>query len=172
MEYKMKFDKLYKLIVNEADELTDQADLAEVSATPDVTPSVSNDPATMSDEEKVEYLMKNSLILNKNKDKTETEKRAQASYMVKNGFFDAMLGGMADREAVRKSIKTELAGDEEVGGGETIDDVEGLEELPSDLAADVPETSDIEDIGGGLSTYRRQKKEELEDEEEIPSDQE
>jgi hypothetical protein len=107
----MKFDQLYKLMVNttiitESDELEDASELNQDSETinPDIsslsttTTSSITPRATMSNEEKVEYLLKHSQIINKNPNKTEAEKRAIANYMVENGFFEAMLAGIADRE--------------------------------------------------------------------------
>lgn len=106
----MKFEQLYKLMVNntikESDELEDTTELEQdteienpdISSLSSPTEPNTTSRATMSNEEKVEYLLKHSQIINKNPNKTEAEKRAIANYMVENGFFEAMLAGIADRE--------------------------------------------------------------------------
>jgi hypothetical protein len=164
----MKFENLYRLVVNsttlnEADALEDAQELSddpELGINTDDTEPMSDvgfpaptetvDPMMLSPDEKVEYLMKNSKILNKNPNWTDNDKRAKAEYIVKNDLFDAFV----------EPIEARLSGTAEEP------EAQAMEELPPDLESDEPTPEDIEDISGPLGAEQELRRREQEDEEE------
>jgi len=162
----MKFQNFYNLVcnsptLNEADAMEDAKELAADPALTTNTPFADKPIAqpmqsvqpmmftTMTNDDKIDYLMKNSTIVNK-PNKTEEEKRAIAAHMVANNLFDQE---MFDDMEARNLAKLE---EPEAGGA--------LEELPPELEADIPTPEDIEDVNPAMRSHRRLGELESEDE--------
>jgi hypothetical protein len=148
----MEFDKLYKIFMNETlNEAEAHEDLRELQNDPTVGVDPTN-VATFSDEEKVDYLMKHSKILNQNPNWTDNEKRAKAEYLVTNDMFDALA----------EPIEVRMQSDE-MGG----DDVMGaLEQLPVELDTNLASDDDMDEIKGGYDSEQELRRREQEDEDE------
>lgn len=153
----MKFENLYKLMVNEAIDIEDteelKADPVSIEANtpfPAMEPTLT--PEAMTNDQKVDYLVKNSKVINRNPNKTEAEKIAQAKWIIENGFFDSFAETIGERQAAIQDI------------GEP--EAEALEELPPELEADEPTPEDVVDIKTGLSAHKtlRQREQEAEEE--------
>jgi hypothetical protein len=156
----MKFENLYRIVINskslnEATDLELGQELAD-DTTADtqftdkpVTSAPMVDPTSMSDDDKIEYLMKHSTIINKNPNRTDAEKHAQAAYLVKNDLFETMYD----------VIQSKLEAGADMANG-------AMEALPPDIESDVPEADDIEDISGSLGASKRLGQLETEEEEE------
>lgn len=94
----MKFDELYKFMINEASELEDKNEFEEPLVpdgadlpSMDVTEPMDDiDPATMSDSQKIDYLMQNAELWNK--DGLPTSKlQVHANIIAQNGELFKML---------------------------------------------------------------------------------
>ena len=112
----MKFENLYRIMINEGDAIEDLQEL-DTDITTDKTPE------QMSDDEKIDYLVNNSNALQRGKDGVElspTEKVAKAKSAIDNGFFDDFY------EAIQSRKQKDEMEDEEI--------VPSMEELP-DLPA-------------------------------------
>ena len=142
----MKFENLFRLMINEADEIEDLAELDS-----DIT--TEKTPDQMSDDEKIDYLVQNSTIIQTGKGGVElspTEKVKKAKDAIDNGFFDALYDGIQVKKDAMMSA-------EPVGA---------LDELPMDLESDEPTDEDVLDVPA-LGNFRKEKRQDELDAEEF-----
>lgn len=164
----MKFDNLIKIVLNEADEYIDQRELDDVddiSSDTDITSDdadITSDTAindiepentmtsddNMTDEQKIDFLVKHSKIINRNPDKTESQKIADAKSIVKNGYFDAFKEAIDDRQI--SDPNADISDDNSIGTEDaTRDDIESLgSTYDSDVRMRKLENQDEEEFGG------------------------
>jgi hypothetical protein len=155
----MKFDNLYRLVVNSSvlNEGSPSEDLKELNqdgaasgiptqVSPDegfTSPTARKDPRAMNHEEKIQYLMQYSRILNKNPNWTDNDKRAKAEYLVNNDLFDAFIDPIEARF-----------------------EAEQEEDPNADITAGADGLEDIGDIKSSFRADRELRQREMEDEEE------
>jgi len=133
-------------MINEADEIEDLAELDS-----DIT--TEKTPDQMSDDEKIDYLVQNSTIIQTGKGGVElspTEKVKKAKDAIDNGFFDALYDGIQVKKDAMMSA-------EPVGA---------LDELPMDLESDEPTDEDVLDVPA-LGNFRKEKRQDELDAEEF-----
>jgi hypothetical protein len=97
----------------------------------------------MNHEEKIQYLMQYSRILNKNPNWTDNDKRAKAEYLVNNDLFDAFIDPIEARF-----------------------EAEQEEDPNADITAGADGLEDIGDIKSSFRADRELRQREMEDEEE------
>lgn len=155
----MKFDSLYKIMVNEANESEDGA---EISGEPVVDLEGGNTDAIgdalggeglaimpETREEQIAYLTKALPEISvKNKSKTPEQLAANAAWIVDNDMFDAVYEAHEEKKAEMSKV---------------------LEPLPQDLETDKPTSEDLPDVPA-LGQHRREREEEERDQEELAPD--
>jgi len=134
----MKFDQLYKLMINEANEIEDADELAAFSAEPPEAPEIEDvDPSTMSDSQKVDYLMNNSELWNKD-GLPPSKLQVHANVIAQNGELFKMLFDKIES----KKTPVQTLGPDDLDATDTMMD----DELPPEA-----DTSDVDaelgDIG-------------------------
>lgn len=143
----MRFDNLYKLMINtESEEIEDLAEL-DTDITTDKTPD------QMSEDEKIDYLVQNSTIIQTGKGGaplSPTERVKKAKDAIDNGFFDALYDGIQIKKDAMNAQP----------------EVDALEELPADLELDEPTDEDVEDVPA-LGDFRKEKRQQDMEEEEF-----
>lgn len=151
----MKFENLYRLVINEAEAIEDVKELASDTQEQQhedelLTKAMNGDKMTEND--MINFLITHSDIVSKGKDGiplTPTEKIEKAKRIIELGAFESIRDGVIDRIEKQKA---------EVGA---------LEQLPPELEDPNATPDDIRDIQAGLSDYERMKKLEGEGEEEF-----
>jgi hypothetical protein len=152
----MKFDTLYKILVNEAEMIEDMAELEEVPSLEE-TP-VEQRPQT--EDEMIDYLVQNSPLISRGKGGVElspTEKVKKAKNAIDNGFFDVLYDGIQEKKAAVQSAAIEP-------------EAEALDVLPQELEDTNPTDEDIADIAPALQSHRKLRQREQEDQEEYGID--
>lgn len=143
----MKFDSLYRIMINEAEAIEDTAEL---TADPLSTPApelegegmdeLAADVKPTTEDEMIDYLVQNSTIIGTGKGGrilTPTEKIKKAKDAIDNGFFDALYDGIQLKKAEKPAV----------------------EELPSDLESDLPTDDDMNDVPA-VDEFRKEKEQE------------
>lgn len=149
----MKFESLYRIIINEAEAIEDLGELSGDATSqgmgidPTGTESdLETSPDLMSQDQKIDFLIKHSTVINNNKNLTRAEQEAKAEFIIQNGFFDAIYDGVIQRKA---------------------NDAGALEQLPAELEDPNATPDDIEDIKPALADHQRQRKLDAEADEEF-----
>ena len=146
----MKFDSLYKIIVNEADAIEDVQELAtDPIADEDLGEIAEQKPQT--EDEMIDYLVQNSTIIGTGKGGrilTPTEKIKKAKDAIDNGFFDALYDGIQQKKLAQVP-----------------NEEPALEELPPDLEKATPSPDDLADVPALDEFERENKAREMEEDE-------
>ena len=150
----MRFDTLYKFMINEAEAIEDTAEL---TADPLSTPApelegegmdeLAADVKPTTEDEMIDYLVQNSTIIGTGKGGrilTPTEKIKKAKDAIDNGFFDALYDGIQLKKAEKPAV----------------------EELPMDLESDLPVADDLTDVPA-LGEYEKEKRSQQDSENEF-----
>ena len=160
----MKFENLYRFIINEAEAIEDIQELD--ADLPAATPAEKT-PDQMTDDEKVDFLVQNSKIIQTGKGGVKlspTEAIKKAKDAIDNGYFEALYDGVKQRESIQADVGGTIASPEA-----EVDELEGEDVIENpDLEAETEyRDEDMGTIKTGLSQHKKLRGLESEGEEEF-----